>query len=170
MTIPSAEGNIAATAPSLRKGGGILYPLMWATISLGQSLLPASAAGYGGVSRDQSPSALAVGAAAAPFVIRARRSAIRLRATRRIDQLRLEQKETTGLNQGVRWVGDKPTEDGRPTLAQQGIDKNLAHQARATARSRRTGQPSRATMWANFLPTLTCIRCGGCRKRRKNRC
>jgi hypothetical protein len=40
------------------------------------------------------------------------------------------QKETVGLNQGVRWVGDKPAEDSRPTIASQGIDKNLAHQAR----------------------------------------
>jgi hypothetical protein len=54
-----------------------------------------------------------------------------MRATRRLDQLRVAQKEAVGLNQGVRWVGDKPAEDARPTLASQGIDKNLAHQARA---------------------------------------
>jgi hypothetical protein len=55
---------------------------------------------------------------------------IRMRATRRLDQLRQAQKETVGLNHGVRWVGDKPAEDNRPTLASQGIDKNLAQQAR----------------------------------------
>jgi N6-adenosine-specific RNA methylase IME4 len=55
---------------------------------------------------------------------------IRMRATRRLDQLRQAQKETVGLNRGVRWVGKKPAEDDRPTLASQGIDKNLAHQAR----------------------------------------
>jgi N6-adenosine-specific RNA methylase IME4 len=55
---------------------------------------------------------------------------IRMRATRRLDQLRQAQKETVGLNKGVRWVGDKPSEDDRPTLASQGIDKNLAQQAR----------------------------------------
>jgi N6-adenosine-specific RNA methylase IME4 len=52
---------------------------------------------------------------------------IRLRATRRIDQLRLAQKESVGLNKGAA----VPTRvDDKPTLASQGIDKNLAHQAR----------------------------------------
>jgi N6-adenosine-specific RNA methylase IME4 len=55
---------------------------------------------------------------------------IRMRATRRLDQLRQAQKETVGLNHGVRWVGDKPAEDHRPTLASQDIGKNLAHQGR----------------------------------------
>jgi len=56
---------------------------------------------------------------------------IRMRATRRLDQLSQAQKETVGLNQGGR-----PTKTGfsdnpvLPTLAMQGIDKNLAHQAR----------------------------------------
>ena len=58
---------------------------------------------------------------------------IRLRATRRIDQLRVAQKETVGLATGgdamKARVGEKPEVD-RPTLASQGIDKNLAHQAR----------------------------------------
>ena len=54
---------------------------------------------------------------------------IRMRATRRVDELRVAQKETVGLNSGVRWVGDKPTEDARPTLASQGIDKNLERPA-----------------------------------------
>src|SRR5262249_62017794 len=63
---------------------------------------------------------------------------IRMRATRRLDQLRLAQKETVGLNQGAAGGGKKASPRGllvnprdlRPTLASQGIDKNLAHQAR----------------------------------------
>ena len=60
---------------------------------------------------------------------------IRMHATRRVDELRRAQKETVGLATGARGLGtaqavrvaDKPA----PTLASQGIDKNLAHQARA---------------------------------------
>ena len=59
---------------------------------------------------------------------------IRMRATRRLDQLRLAQKETVGLNQGAvpgkTGLRGNPVLDPRPTLASQGIDKNLAHQAR----------------------------------------
>jgi hypothetical protein len=63
---------------------------------------------------------------------------IRLRATRRLDQLRQGQKETIGLNQGAAGGGKKASPRGllinprdlRPTLASQGIDKNLAQQAR----------------------------------------
>jgi len=59
---------------------------------------------------------------------------IRLRATRRIDELRRAQKETLGLNQGAvagkTGLRGNPVLDLRPTLASQGIDKNLAHQAR----------------------------------------
>src|SRR5262249_16883845 len=55
---------------------------------------------------------------------------LRMRATRRLDEMRRAQKESVGLNRGVRWVGAKPTEDNRPTLAMQGIDKNLAQDAR----------------------------------------
>lgn len=58
---------------------------------------------------------------------------IRMRATRRLDQLRIAQKESVGLATGgdamKARVIDKP-ELLRPTLASQGIDKNLAHQAR----------------------------------------
>jgi N6-adenosine-specific RNA methylase IME4 len=56
---------------------------------------------------------------------------IRMRATRRLDQLRQAQKETVGLNQGKlrRGLLENPR-DERPTLASQGIDKNLAHAAR----------------------------------------
>ena len=60
---------------------------------------------------------------------------IRMRATRRIDELRQSQKETVGLNQGAvpgkTGVRATPVLDPRPTLASQGIDKNLAKQARA---------------------------------------
>ena len=56
---------------------------------------------------------------------------IRLRATRRLDQLRQAQKTTVGLNEGGRprktGVSDTPVV---PTLASQGIDKNLAKQGR----------------------------------------
>src|SRR5262249_53461831 len=63
---------------------------------------------------------------------------IRMRATRRLDQLRQAQKETIGLNRGAAGGGKKGGPRGllvnprdlRPTLASHGIDKNLAHQAR----------------------------------------
>lgn len=56
---------------------------------------------------------------------------IRLRATRRLDQLRQAQKKTVGLHEGGRpktGLSDNPVL--KPTLASQGIDKNLANQAR----------------------------------------
>jgi hypothetical protein len=57
-----------------------------------------------------------------------------MRATRRIDQLRESQKETVGLDRGakgsVSGAVKTPVMDERPTLASQGIDKNLAKQAR----------------------------------------
>jgi N6-adenosine-specific RNA methylase IME4 len=63
---------------------------------------------------------------------------IRMRATRKLDQLRQAQKETVGLNRGAAGGGEKTGPRGllvnprdlRPTLASQGIDKNLAHQTR----------------------------------------
>jgi N6-adenosine-specific RNA methylase IME4 len=63
---------------------------------------------------------------------------IRMRATRKLDQLRQAQKESVGLNSGAAGGGEKTGPRGllvnprdlRPTLAMQGIDKNLAHQAR----------------------------------------
>jgi hypothetical protein len=55
---------------------------------------------------------------------------IRLRATRRLGQIMQQQKETIGLNRGAA----VPTRvDEKPTLASQGIDKNLAHNARTAA-------------------------------------
>jgi N6-adenosine-specific RNA methylase IME4 len=64
---------------------------------------------------------------------------IRMRATRRLDQMRQAQKETVGLASGTQgqlkgkdasggFVANPP--ENQPTLASQGIDKNLAHQAR----------------------------------------
>ena len=53
---------------------------------------------------------------------------IRLRATRRMDQMRVAQKETIGLNKGGQ---PKNRVDDRPsTLAEAGITKNLAHEGR----------------------------------------
>src|SRR5262249_1413456 len=56
---------------------------------------------------------------------------IRMRATRRLDQLRQAQKDGIGLSVGTRGSRIKGARvDEKPTLASQGIDKNLAHQAR----------------------------------------
>jgi hypothetical protein len=59
---------------------------------------------------------------------------IRMRATRRLDQMRQGQKETVGLNQGAlpgkTGLRGNPVLDPRPTLRAQGIDKNLAQQGR----------------------------------------
>jgi hypothetical protein len=57
----------------------------------------------------------------------------RSRATRWLDQLRREQRDTVGLAAGgqpyqLYRVVKNPV--AKPTLASQGIDKNLAHQAR----------------------------------------
>jgi hypothetical protein len=56
---------------------------------------------------------------------------IRMRATRRLGELMREQKRGLGLNAGQlrRGLSENPR-DERPTLDSQGIDKNLAHQAR----------------------------------------
>jgi N6-adenosine-specific RNA methylase IME4 len=58
---------------------------------------------------------------------------IRLRATRRLDQMRLAQKETVGLAKGGQPYQRRATGltvNPVATLAMQGIDKNLAHQGR----------------------------------------
>jgi hypothetical protein len=63
---------------------------------------------------------------------------IRLRATRKLDELCRAQKATVGFNRGAAAGGRKASPRGlllnprdlRPTLESQGIDKNLAHQAR----------------------------------------
>jgi hypothetical protein len=63
---------------------------------------------------------------------------IRVRATRKLGELIKAQKESVGLNTGAAGGGEKDgprgllknPRDNRPTLASQGINKNLAHQAR----------------------------------------
>jgi N6-adenosine-specific RNA methylase IME4 len=55
---------------------------------------------------------------------------IRLRATRRLDQMRQAQKETVGLAKPTGSNQHRVKEQPNATLASQGIDKNLAHQAR----------------------------------------
>jgi hypothetical protein len=57
---------------------------------------------------------------------------IRMRATRKLDGLRRAQKETIGLNTGAKGIGtsNEVRVNEKPTLASQGIDKNLAQQAR----------------------------------------
>jgi hypothetical protein len=57
---------------------------------------------------------------------------IRMRATRKLDELRRAQKETIGLNTGAKGIGTSKgvRVNEKPTLASQGIDKNLAQQAR----------------------------------------
>jgi hypothetical protein len=67
--------------------------------------------------------------------------ALRLRATRRLGELIKAQRDTVGLNRGAAAGGTKTGSRGvlvtprdlRPTLASQGIDKNLAKQARKLA-------------------------------------
>lgn len=59
---------------------------------------------------------------------------IRWRAERRIGELIQLQKETVGLNEGgLRRGLEKNPRDERPTLAEVGIDKNLADRARELA-------------------------------------
>ena len=61
--------------------------------------------------------------------------AIRLDASRKLGALIRAQRETVGLNTGTRGqlaggLKINPPGKNKPTLASQGIDKNLAHQAR----------------------------------------
>lgn len=60
---------------------------------------------------------------------------IRMRATRRLDDLIEAQRQSVGLNRGARGsvvtgLRRNPVKDDRPTLAEAGVDKNLAHHAR----------------------------------------
>lgn len=63
---------------------------------------------------------------------------IRMRATRRMDQMRQQQKATVGLSKGAQGTGSnqyrkqvRATEKpAPPTLAEAGINKNLAHEGR----------------------------------------
>jgi N6-adenosine-specific RNA methylase IME4 len=63
---------------------------------------------------------------------------LRMRATRRLDELRRAQAATVGLNQGAvpgkTGLKSNPVLDTRPTLASQGIDKQLANQGRILGR------------------------------------
>jgi hypothetical protein len=61
---------------------------------------------------------------------------IRERAKRRLGQLIKEQKKTVGLNKGGKSEHRNrvKTKPGKGTLAEAGIDKNLAHQARTAAK------------------------------------
>lgn len=56
---------------------------------------------------------------------------IRMRATRKLDQMRQAQKETIGLAKPPGSNQHRVKEQPDATLKSQGIDKNLAHQARA---------------------------------------
>jgi hypothetical protein len=59
---------------------------------------------------------------------------IRMRAKRRLGELIKEQKKTVGLSAGTRGSKKKGARvDDKPTLAEAGIDKNLAHAARTEA-------------------------------------
>jgi len=55
---------------------------------------------------------------------------IRMRATRRLDRLRQAQKETVGLAKGGKPYTGLRKNPVKPTLADAGIDKNLAHEGR----------------------------------------
>src|SRR5262245_15249097 len=55
---------------------------------------------------------------------------IRLRATRRLDQLRQAQKETVGLAKGGGGKHGRKRVAKKPTLKDAGIDKNLANEGR----------------------------------------
>ena len=76
--------------------------------------------------------------------------ALRMRATRQLDHMIRAQKESVGLNTGTAGKGrpvlggfseNPPKTDERPTLASQGIDKSLAHQAH-TLNAPRFAKPS----------------------------
>ena len=59
---------------------------------------------------------------------------LRMRAERRLGEMMRAQKETVGLNRGGRPAKTRVSENpGLPTLAEAGIDKNLAREARALA-------------------------------------
>jgi hypothetical protein len=66
---------------------------------------------------------------------------IRMGATRRMDQMRQEQKATIGLNTGARGVGNKVRVDQKPTLAEAGIDnRKPSGRWRTAAASTATGK------------------------------
>jgi N6-adenosine-specific RNA methylase IME4 len=59
---------------------------------------------------------------------------IRMRATRRVDEMIEQQRETVGLAQGRRSDLGSAATQVKATLAEVGVDKNLAHQARVLGR------------------------------------
>lgn len=68
--------------------------------------------------------------------LEAEAAVIRMEAERRLGQMMQQQKETVGLSKGGRpktGVRETPVFDQLPTLAEAGIDKNLAKRARAAA-------------------------------------
>jgi hypothetical protein len=81
--------------------------------------------------RDKSAGMAAYARMAADHSLEADALEIRMRATRRIDELVKAQDATVGLNCGNlrRGLENNPRDD-RPTLGSQGIDKNLANEAR----------------------------------------
>jgi hypothetical protein len=81
--------------------------------------------------RDKAVGMAAYAKMAADHSLEADALEIRMRATRRIDELMKLQDATVGLNRGTirRGLESNPRDD-RPTLGSQGIDKNLANEAR----------------------------------------
>jgi ribosomal protein L12E/L44/L45/RPP1/RPP2 len=83
---------------------------------------------------------------------------IRMRATRRLDELRREQKETVGLSAGTRGSRVKGARvDEKPTLASQGIDKNLAQQARVVGKLSDEGFEEAVTKAAGAQAAAACL-------------
>jgi hypothetical protein len=81
--------------------------------------------------RDKAAGMAAYAKMAADHSLEADAVEIRMRATRRIDELVKLQDASVGLNPGAlrRGLENNPRDD-RPTLGSQGIDKNLANEAR----------------------------------------
>jgi hypothetical protein len=88
--------------------------------------------------RDQAEAFRAYARQAKNRTLEIRAIEIRIKAERRIGEMIVAQKTTVGLNRGAK--GSKvsgsvrvPVKDDRPTLAEVGIDKHLAHRARRLA-------------------------------------
>jgi hypothetical protein len=82
--------------------------------------------------RDQWDSIAAYAAKAKDFEIKATAEEIKARAERKLGQMMQEQKENVGFNKGGR-PKTGFSETRLPTLAEAGVDKNLAHRARRQA-------------------------------------
>jgi hypothetical protein len=85
--------------------------------------------------RDQWHGIAAYAAKAKKFEIKSTAEEIKARAERKLGQMIQEQKETIGLNKGGRPKTGlaRNLVSTKPTLAEAGIDKNLAHRARRQA-------------------------------------